>query len=1112
MNIKNLQKFLFIFMLISTLILTACGGGGGGSTGAKDDLNKFNTISKTIDSNVVSSVGNLTTNGIQLNVAKNAMANGSKITIKQYSNIGAASAKLSNEFPQLASFTAVSALYEISAVDSKEKTVTTLDNSSELEIQLQEDISSDKLYYSAIKQNNEWDLYPLAINDLNATIRAAKGSRSVKTTINTLYQSIFIACAKKANIPSKLTYAEVFDLKLNGTNDTPMTINALYTQKFEKDIEGKIKLTLKGELTPDKADMNLEIIQKGNKSIYLKKKDNTYKEFTFKTTDEADKYKSKISLTNEFVNTELSGDTAIYTFYVKAKDVKIDDMPSSLIVKAITNGTKPFYSNELQLNFAGGPKQPTASVKDTAPTTEADIKQTIVVAFSEAMNKDAVEKALLIKAGDKNIQAASKSWNKNNTELSIVLQNLSVNTKHSINIGSTALSASGVPLKAFSISFTTKKYLGGNSVTLITPAETTNVNIDTKIVLAFAKPVKFDTSKGSELVTVKTGSTAIGATYTLQNSNKEVVISFNNPLKNSTKYSVSVSDKIPSEDAAYSNVEAKTFEFTTDIKRYTITFNGNGNTSGSVPTVKDTFLAEASYKLPTDVSIAKTGYRFSCWNTKQDGCGKDYNLGSSLIFTDSNITLYAKWIKTYSITFNGNGNTSGTIPTVKETFVKGESYTIPTSSDVIKTGYCFAGWNTKQDGSGNSYKAGEKLTVSESDIVLYAQWSLYNGGMGTSSDPYQIAEAIALDNVRKNLSACFVQTADIDLSSLKEWIPIGYADGKTKDFSGTYDGNLKSISNMTITKDYEYGTGLFAAADSIASISNVVLKNVSIVNNSNYVGAMVGMWLSDSSDNKKVFNCSVSGTITTSKTSSECIGGLIGVCGSLYLQNCSSSCNVTGYNAVGGLIGATPDGVGLVACNNSGTVRGNNFVGGLNGLCVWVFCSSSSNNGAVIGNQNIGGCVGEISGDENVGYPSMVMNCKNYGSISGAQVGGIIGWAANYGSAQGLLTIESCNNYGIITGEKVCGGIISYANYATISNCSNTNAVTVTDVSAGGIGGVVAYPIITDCSNSGAIKGRQYVGGILGGAIKGALARCSNTGTVSGESDVGNLVGLGTIN
>lgn len=1033
MNIKNLQKFLFIFMLISTLLLTACGGGGGGSTGAKDDLNKFNTISKTIDSNVVSSVGNLTTNGIQLNVAKNAMANGSKITIKQYSNIGAASAKLSNEFPQLASFTAVSALYEISAVDSKEKTVTTLDNSSELEIQLQEDISSDKLYYSAIKQNNEWDLYPLAINDLNATIRAAKESKSVKITINTLYQSLFIACAKKSNIPSKLTYAEVFDLKFNGKNDTPTTISALYTQKFENDIEGKIKLTLKGELTPDKADMNLEVIQKGNKSIYLKKKDNTYKEFTFKTTDEADKYKSKISLTNELTNAELSGDTAIYTFYIKAKDVKVGDMPSSLIVKAITNGSKPFYSNELQLNFASGSKQPTVSVKGTVPTTEADIKQTIVVAFSEAMNKDTVEKALLIKAGDKNIQAASKSWNKNNTELSIVLQNLSVNTKHSINIGSTALSASGVPLKAFSISFTTKKYLGGNSVTLITPAETTNVNIDTKIVLAFAKPVKFDTSMGSELVTVKTGSTAISATYTMHNSNKEVVISFNNPLKNSTKYSVIVSDKIPSEDAAYSNVEAKTFEFTTDIKRYTITFNGNGNTSG-------------------------------------------------------------------------------TIPTVKETFVKGESYTIPTSSDVIKTGYCFAGWNTKQDGSGNSYKAGEKLTVSESDIVLYAQWSLYNGGMGTSSDPYQIAEATALDNVRKNLSACFVQTADIDLSSVKEWIPIGYADEKTKDFSGTYDGNLKSISNLSITKDYKYGTGLFASADSIASISNVVLKNVSIVNNSNYVGAMVGMWGTVSSDNKKVFNCSVSGTITTSKTSSEGIGGLIGVCGSLYLQNCSSSCNVTGYNAVGGLIGATPDGVGLVACNNSGTVKGNNFVGGLNGLCVWVFCSSSSNNGAVIGNQNIGGCVGEISGDEKVGYPSMVMNCKNYGSISGTQVGGIIGWAADYGSAQGLLTIESCNNYGIITGEKVCGGIISYANYATISKCTNTNAVTVTGVSAGGIGGVVAYPIITDCSNSGAIKGRQYVGGILGGAIKVALARCSNTGTVSGESDVGNLVGFGSIN
>ena len=45
MNIKNLQKFLFIFMLISTLLLTACGGGGGGSNDS-DKINSKKIVGK----------------------------------------------------------------------------------------------------------------------------------------------------------------------------------------------------------------------------------------------------------------------------------------------------------------------------------------------------------------------------------------------------------------------------------------------------------------------------------------------------------------------------------------------------------------------------------------------------------------------------------------------------------------------------------------------------------------------------------------------------------------------------------------------------------------------------------------------------------------------------------------------------------------------------------------------------------------------------------------------------------------------------------------------------------------------------------------------------------
>ena len=50
-------------------------------------------------------------------------------------------------------------------------------------------------------------------------------------------------------------------------------------------------------------------------------------------------------------------------------------------------------------------------------------------------------------------------------------------------------------------------------------------------------------------------------------------------------------------------------------------------------------------------------------------------------------------------------------------------------STLQKTGYHFVGWNTKQDGSGQSYSDKEtvsNLTADGSDITLYAQWEIDN--------------------------------------------------------------------------------------------------------------------------------------------------------------------------------------------------------------------------------------------------------------------------------------------------------------------------------------------------------------------------------------------------
>ena len=51
---------------------------------------------------------------------------------------------------------------------------------------------------------------------------------------------------------------------------------------------------------------------------------------------------------------------------------------------------------------------------------------------------------------------------------------------------------------------------------------------------------------------------------------------------------------------------------------------------------------------------------------------------------------------------------------------------VTVSSDKpTRSGYSFAGWNDKEDGSGTSYKSGDEITFSENDktLTLYAQWT-----------------------------------------------------------------------------------------------------------------------------------------------------------------------------------------------------------------------------------------------------------------------------------------------------------------------------------------------------------------------------------------------------
>ena len=150
---------------------------------------------------------------------------------------------------------------------------------------------------------------------------------------------------------------------------------------------------------------------------------------------------------------------------------------------------------------------------------------------------------------------------------------------------------------------------------------------------------------------------------------------------------------------------------------YTLTYDGNGNSGGSAPS--PTTGAGSVTLAANSGSLVKSGNHFGNWNTKADGTGISYSLGSSYNLI-SNITLYALWApNTYTITYEGNGSTSGVAPNAT---VGSGPVTLATNSGALaKSRNSYVGWNTAADGSGTSYSVGDPYTLN-ADITLFAVW------------------------------------------------------------------------------------------------------------------------------------------------------------------------------------------------------------------------------------------------------------------------------------------------------------------------------------------------------------------------------------------------------
>jgi uncharacterized repeat protein (TIGR02543 family) len=147
-----------------------------------------------------------------------------------------------------------------------------------------------------------------------------------------------------------------------------------------------------------------------------------------------------------------------------------------------------------------------------------------------------------------------------------------------------------------------------------------------------------------------------------------------------------------------------------------VTYNANSGTVGpsNTATLDIAFNAGTPvvHPLPT-----RTGYNFTGWynasNVLIGQSGSNYEPAAT-------ITLTAGWVGvTYSISYNGNGNTAGAVPATGS-YINGSvsPYSIVGNTGSLeKTGYTFAGW---VDGAGAT-KSGNYSTAA--DLQLFASWT-----------------------------------------------------------------------------------------------------------------------------------------------------------------------------------------------------------------------------------------------------------------------------------------------------------------------------------------------------------------------------------------------------
>lgn len=354
-----------------------------------------------------------------------------------------------------------------------------------------------------------------------------------------------------------------------------------------------------------------------------------------------------------------------------------------------------------------------------------------------------------------------------------------------------------------------------------------------------------------------------------------------------------------------------------NLDNSSLAFTNTGNVSKSI-----------KLKTPTHLSVKEkpewcwvTTYVDSVCITVSENIGEArkgdvilYNVYGEATISISQNAIAAISFESSSITFSSEASTQ-TVKLKTSTNVELEEKpnwcTVDLSSDAISVSVV-----ENLSASQRTGKIILKNAVGSANIDVVQKASstpLFEKGMGTEEDPYQIKTAKQLENIGKSSSSHFVITSDIDLKAYlyeygNGWEPID-------DFRGTLDGKGHILKGLWIKRPSTDYIGLFS------SITQATIRDINVeidesgITGQQYVGAICGR-----ANSSQIFGCNVKGIIA----GYYYVGGLFGIISSSNISKCHLNGIIVGNSLVGGIGGQSDYNSTITRCYSEGNILGAN--------------------------------------------------------------------------------------------------------------------------------------------------------------------------------------------